>query len=160
MLTARLTSIRLRNANLTSIFNALIMRNDRVDWSSVGIVSCHLVSLSIVKLMTFRRWEKICHQVIVNLHWQFFKASFIVRSHKACCPMHKSNLIPDMLQKFYIYNLYLTDKRQMNGICHNLMKMSTILTAPAAPVLQKLQFCLSFVELPQKSILLQKTTSA
>ncbi|KRY53025.1 hypothetical protein T03_35 [Trichinella britovi] len=58
MLTARLTSIRLRNANLTSIFNALIMRNDRVDWSSVGIVSCHLVSLSIVKLMTFRRWEK------------------------------------------------------------------------------------------------------
>ncbi|KRY22952.1 hypothetical protein T12_15053 [Trichinella patagoniensis] len=34
MLTARLTSIRLRNANLTSIFNASIMRNDRVDWSS------------------------------------------------------------------------------------------------------------------------------
>ncbi|KRZ57834.1 hypothetical protein T02_8866 [Trichinella nativa] len=142
MLTARLTSIRLRNANLTSIFNALIMRNDRVDWSSVGIVSCHLVSLSIVKFMTFRRWEnnkfecRICHQVI------------------------KSNLIPDMLQKFYIYNLYLIGKRQMNGICHNLMKMSTILTAPAAPVLQKLQFCLSFVELPQKSILLQKTTSA
>ncbi|KRX76588.1 hypothetical protein T06_8466 [Trichinella sp. T6] len=92
MLTARLTSIRLRNVNLTSIFNALIMRNDRVDWSSVGIVSCHLVSLSIVKFMTLRRWEnnkfecRICHQVI------------------------KSNLIPDMLQKFYIYNLYLTNE--------------------------------------------------
>ncbi|KAL1239550.1 hypothetical protein T4A_6203 [Trichinella pseudospiralis] len=104
MLTARLTSFRLRNANLTSIFNASVMQTDQVDWSSVGIVCCHLVSLSVVKLVTFRRWDSekkfylfikriqpilsLSYQAIVNLHWRFFKTSFIVKSHKACCSKH------------------------------------------------------------------------
>ncbi|KRZ35072.1 hypothetical protein T4B_3706 [Trichinella pseudospiralis] len=102
MLTARLTSFRLRNANLTSIFNASVMQTDQVDWSSVGIVCCHLVSLSVVKLVTFRRWdsEKKC-----NLLSRKFDKLFLIYDTNS--PLQLLNLIPDILQKFYMYKLYL-----------------------------------------------------
>ncbi|KRZ17472.1 hypothetical protein T11_9422 [Trichinella zimbabwensis] len=79
MLTARLTSFRLRNANLTSIFNASIMQTDQVDWSSVGIVCCHLVSLSVAKLVTFRRWEKC------DSEKNYRKSSLAILQNKLYC---------------------------------------------------------------------------